>query len=320
MRASRLLSILILLQVRGRVSARELSEQFEVSKRTIYRDVDELSAAGVPIYAERGPAGGFALLDGWRTRLTGMTDAEAEALLLAGVPMAAADLGVGQHAATARLKVLAALPAPSSEGAQRIAAGFHLDPTPWDRRPMTAPPMLRLIAQAVWEERAIDLTYGSWSGESSRVVDPLGIVLKAGEWYFLARSGARIGIRRLHKVRDAKLRPEHFDRPPRFDLAKAWAEAVATFERGLRRGEARLRVSSRALSRLDRLGPAMAEPIINASADPSGWRTADVPIESVGYAAYLILGLGDEIEVMEPSELREEVVRLALATAALYAR
>jgi predicted DNA-binding transcriptional regulator YafY len=318
MRASRLLSILISLQVRGRVSARELAEQLEVSKRTIYRDVDELSAAGVPIYAERGSAGGFALLDGWRTQLTGMTAAEAETLLFAGVPIAAADLGIGQDAAAARLKILAALSSPSSEAAARVSARFHLDPTPWHRRPAAPHPALRTIAQATWEARLLDLTYESWSGESRRVVEPLGLILKAGEWYFLARSGSRIGIRRLANVREATLLPERFDRPARFDLAKAWAEAVAGFEGTLRQGVARVRVASRALSELDRLGADMAEPIRKTVADADGWRTADVPIESIGYAAGLILGFSDDIDVLSPPELRDEVARRALAVAAMY--
>src|SRR5687768_4265913 len=127
MRASRLLSILLLLQTRGRMSAQALADEFEVSVRTIYRDIDDLSAAGVPVYAERGRAGGFQLLDGYRTRLTGMTQQEVEALMLSGLPGPAAELGLGQAMAAAQLKLIAALPNERREEAGRIAARFHLD-------------------------------------------------------------------------------------------------------------------------------------------------------------------------------------------------
>src|ERR1700722_11168807 len=133
MLASRLLSILMVLQARGRVSARELAAQFEVSVRTIHRDVDQLSAAGIPIYADRGRNGGFALVDGYRTKLTGLTQPEAEALLLAGLPGPAAQLGLADILSAARLKLIAALPAHVQPGAERIASRFHLDPDAWFR-------------------------------------------------------------------------------------------------------------------------------------------------------------------------------------------
>jgi len=318
MRASRLLSILILLQIHGRVSARTLADRFEVSRRTIYRDIDELSAAGVPVYAERGAAGGFALLDGWQTRLTGMTGEEAEAILLSSLPSAAADLGFSETAATARLKLLAAMPAPSSEAAQRVADRFHFDPVPWHRRPAPRKEDLRLLARAIWECRRMSLTYDSWAGPKPRILDPLGIVLKAGEYYFMAMRRGRPAIHKLDYARDLALLDEGFARPPGFDLAAAWQEALAQFEAGLRREVARLRVAPDAMARLGSLNADMAEPIFAATPGSDGWREADVPIESAGFAAGLLLGLGTWVEVLSPDALRAELKQRAAAIAALY--
>ena len=180
MRASRLLSILITLQLRGRVTAGALAERFEVSKRTILRDMDELSAAGVPVYAERGANGGFALLDGYRTDLTGLDDAERDALFLVGLPHAASDLGRDREASSARLKLAAAV-----ERGPGASDRFHLDPDNWYHR-QTPPPHLRRVAEAVWNERRIEIDYESWSRRAWRTLDPLGLVLKAGEWYLVA--------------------------------------------------------------------------------------------------------------------------------------
>ncbi|MGO1077170.1 helix-turn-helix transcriptional regulator [Inquilinus sp. CA228] len=317
MRANRLLSILLLLQSRGRLTAQALAEEFEVSVRTVYRDIDELSAAGVPVYADRGPGGGFALLDGYRTRLTGMTASEAETLLLAGLPGPAADLGLAEPLAAARLKLLAAVPQAAGEGAARVGDRFHLDPVDWYRR-AEPPPHLPAIARAVWGQRRLVIRYESWSATVRRTVDPLGLVLKAGAWYLMARIGDGIRTYKVAKVLDLDVLPDGFDYPPGFDLAAQWQESLQRFARELRRAEAVLLVSPEALPLLDRLGADAAEAVQQAEPDAEGWRRATVPIEGVGHAARLLLGFTDTIEVLEPPELRQALADGARRVAALY--
>jgi predicted DNA-binding transcriptional regulator YafY len=224
MLASRLLSILLTLQARGRVTAGEMAREFEVSVRTIYRDVDELSAAGAPIYAERGRIGGFALLDGWRTRLTGLTDAEAETLFLGGLAGPAAQLGVREALVTAQLKLLAALPPERQAAAERLAGRFHLDPVGW-RQQTDEAERLPAIAQAVWNSRRISVRYESWKGEVERELEPLGLILKAGLWYLAARPAE--GRRRL-----ARLGVEQARIAAALDATagEGWAEAVVPIE------------------------------------------------------------------------------------------
>lgn len=318
MRASRLLSILITLQVRGRVTAQALAEAFEVSVRTIYRDIDELSAAGAPVYADRGPGGGFQLLEGYRTRLTGLSAPEAEALLLMGLPGPADDLGLAEPAAAARMKLLAALPPSAGAGAMKVAERFHLDPLEWFRR-ASPPPNLAAAAQAVWQGRRIEIGYESWKATVRRRLDPLGLVVKAGSWYLVARFGQHPRTYRLSNVLDIAVLDETFERPEGFDLARHWRAEVERFEAGLRRETAVVRVHTRALSRLDRLGADFSEPIRAAAADAAGWRQAEVPIEGAGHAASLLLGFGDAIEVVSPPALREALARMAAAVSALYA-
>ena len=157
MRASRVLSILLRLQAHGRATAAELAEALEVSERTIFRDIDELAAAGVPVIADRGRAGGFKLADGFRTQLTGLTAGEAETVFLAGLPGPAAELGLADLMAMARLKLMAAIPAGAEAG--RIAARFHLDATGWFHAPDSVA-LLPLIARAVWDARYLEMSYG----------------------------------------------------------------------------------------------------------------------------------------------------------------
>ena len=319
MRADRLLSVLILLQLRGRVTAQALADEFEVSVRTIYRDIDGLSAAGVPVYADRGPGGGFALLDGYRTRLTGLTVAEAEALPLAGLVGLAADLGLAQPLAAAQRKLLAAMPPAAGDGAVRVGDRFHLDPVDWYRR--APPPVhLRAIAQAVWDGTRLDMRYESWSATTRRIVDPLGLVAKAGVWYLVARTGASVRTYKIAKVLDLAVLDDRFAHPPGFDLARYWRSELERFERELLRGKATLRVSAAALPRIELLGAAAAEAVLAATAGADGWRQVVIPIESVSYAAGLLLGFTDDVEVLAPPELRAELAPRAGRVWALYDR
>lgn len=172
MQASRLLSILLRLQLEGRISARALAQVFEVSVRTIYRDIDALSAAGVPVYAEKGRRGGFQLRDGYRTRLTGLDRPEAESLFLAGAPYAATQLGLGAALETMRLKLLASLPEATAREAERVSSRFHLDPVAWFQGP-DEQRLLPELGAAVWTGRKVQLRYDSWKGVVERSVAPL---------------------------------------------------------------------------------------------------------------------------------------------------
>jgi predicted DNA-binding transcriptional regulator YafY len=319
MRASRLLSLLMLLQSRGRVSAQALAQALEVSVRTIHRDVDELSAAGVPIWADRGRLGGFQLQPGWRTRVDGLTAPEAQAMFLGGLPGPAAELGLGEAMASAQLKLLAALPEGWRDDARRVSARFHLDPIDWYRGP-SATDHLPAIAQAVWSERRLAMRYESWKGEVRRSVDPLGLVLKAGIWYLAARVGNGVRTYRLSNILELDVGDESFERPADFDLAAWWLASTRRFEKELAVDTAQLRVSAAGMKALRDLGAAVAQAAeASASeADEAGWRRVTIPIESVAHAAQQVLRLGAQAEVLKPAALRREVMERIEAVAVLY--
>lgn len=319
MQASRLLSILMLLQARGRISAQALAEQLEVSVRTIYRDVDQLSAAGVPVWAETGRNGGFQLREGWRTHLTGLTTAEAQAVFLAGLPGPARQLGLGEAMASAQLKLLAALPAGWQADAQRVSARFHLDPADWYRRPAPAD-RLPSVAQAVWESRRVAMRYESWKGVVEREVEPLGLVLKAGVWYVVARTGGTARTYRLDSILELTLREERFEPPQGFDLAAHWRTETERFEQQLYQGQATLRVSPRGLKWLRDFPAAVADAAQRTAGEPDadGWVRVTVPIESIEHAAGQMLRLGAEGEVLGPATLRRRVADHLRRMVALY--
>lgn len=319
MQASRLLSILMLLQSRGHTSAQALAETLEVSVRTIYRDVDRLSAAGVPIFGGRGRHGGFQLRAGWRTQLTGLTAAEARALFMTGLPGPARALGLGEAAASAHLKLLAALPGDWQADAQRVGARFHLDPVDWFRSAAPAD-HLRTVADGVWGERRLRLRYASWTSVSERVVDPLGLVLKGGAWYLVARQQREPRTFRVAAIAEATLLDESFVRPPRFDLAAFWAESTRRFEEGVYRDLATLRVSAAGLARLREFSPIVAQAADRSAGRPdaAGWRKVTVPIESTDHATREMLRLGAEAVVLEPRALRDAMRAAAAALLASY--
>ncbi|GAA3788387.1 YafY family protein [Sphaerisporangium flaviroseum] len=322
MRASRLLSILLLLQTRGRLTARQLAETLEVSVRTIYRDVESLHAAGVPLYGDAGPAGGYQLVDGYRTRLTGLTTEEAEALFLAGMPGPAAELGLGAVVAAAQLKLQAALPSELRDRAARIQERFHLDAHGWyhdgDQSPHLAP-----IAEAVWNQRRIKVCYRRWKAPTdvTRILEPYAIVLKGGKWYLVACGGGRVRTYRVHQVLDLTVMDESFDRPADFDLAAYWRAFLVEFRTRLYQDEATVRISPDGLERMRELMSAAVVDSVSETAtapDEDGWVTAVVPIESLQHAHTEFMKLGALVEVLKPYELRERLEATARGLSALY--
>ncbi|NEB75007.1 WYL domain-containing protein, partial [Streptomyces sp. SID14478] len=252
MKSSRLVSILLLLQTGGPMTAARLAAELEVSVRTVYRDVEALQAAGVPLYGDSGHAGGYRLLDGYRTRLTGLTAGEAEALFLAGAPAVAGDLGLGPVLAAAQLKVRAALPAELRAGADRISARFHLDAPGWYAQEETAAHLLA-VATAVWERRALHVTYRRWREPTDveRRLEPYGLVLKAGRWYVVASAGAGAPrCYRVDQILELRSTAEVFTPPDDFDLAAYWTAYQKDFHRRLHTCEALVRLAPGAGERL----------------------------------------------------------------------
>lgn len=318
MRASRLLSTLMLLQSHGRMSAQALAEALEVSVRTVYRDVDELSAAGVPVWAERGRQGGFQLQPGWRTRVDGLTGPEAQAMFLGGLPGPASQLGLGEAMASAQLKLMAALPEDWRDNARRVSSRFHLDPIDWYRGP-SATDHLPAIAQAVWNERRVTVRYESWKGVVERTLEPLGLVLKAGIWYVAAASGKEARTYRLSNILELRDTGQAFKRPKDFDLAAYWQASTRRFEAELYRGVAVVRATERGCKLLRGLSAALADAVDAAGASRAAWHEFTIPIESIEHAASQLLRLGAEVQVIEPAPLRQRMADTVAAMAALYA-
>ncbi|MFG2503612.1 helix-turn-helix transcriptional regulator [Streptomyces sp. NPDC048441] len=325
MRADRLLALLLLLQNRGRMTAPELAGELEVSVRTVYRDAEALAASGVPVYAERGPVGGFRLMDGYRTRLTGLTDDEADSLALAGMPAAAADLGLGAELVTAQLKLGAAMPAGLGERSRRIQERFHLDAEGWFRAADPAP-LLPVVADAVWRQRVLRAHYRRWGGEVRRELHALGLVLKAGNWYLVAAAegAGSVGTVRTYRVSrflEVEATDEPAARPAGFDLAAYWAEASRDLQARVLRGTARVRLTPAGLRLLPALfGAAGARAVEAAQApDGDGRRVVDLEVETLPVAVSDLLRLGLEAEVLGPPELRAELVATVTGLAQRYA-
>ena len=310
MRASRLMAILILLQLRVRLTAEALAEEFEVSVRTIYRDIDSLSAAGIPVYGERGPGGGFQLLDGYRTRLTGLATDEAEAMPMIGLPGPAAALGLGPAAARARGKLMASLGERLSDEAGRMSARFHMDSTDWYREADEVR-HLPALARAVLDQRPVTMTYESWRTTGDWTVEPLGLVLKAGGWYLVATGGRKIRMFNVSMIRVAVSGEGRFERPKDFDLPTWWSAELNRFEAELRPETALIRATPTGLKRLAALGAFAAKAVREAEGD-----CVRLPIETSDHSVLSLLGCGPEIEVIAPPELRARLKSLAEAIAA----
>lgn len=315
MRASRLVSLLLLLQTRGQLTAAELAERLEVSERTIQRDVEALADAGVPVEAVRGPAGGYKLSGGYRTKLTGLTGEEAEALFVGP----AAELGLGRVFADARLKVLAALPPELQERAERSVRLFHLDTRGWFKGEDKTP-HLPALADAVWRGRRVSARYREGRKTVSRTLEPLGLVLKAGVWYLVAHRSAGMRVYRVSRFASVRAREEGFERPDEFDLAEFWDEWSDRFERERPSFEARLRLKRAGLRYLRPLVHPDGRVAVDAARNGPELDTIEltVPFERLDFAFRELLTFGRDVEVLDPPELRERIRATAEEVIALY--
>jgi predicted DNA-binding transcriptional regulator YafY len=320
MRADRLLSLLMLLQARGQMTAAELAHELEVSVRTIYRDIEALSLSGVPVYTERGPGGGCALLDNYRTTLTGLTPAEARALFALSIPAPLDDLGLGHELKTALLKLSAALPAARRDDEVQTRQRIFLDSTGWfqAREPV---PHLPTIQEAIWQDRRLLLTRRlPFDAQLVRQVDPYGLVAKAGTWYLVWAVGQHVRATPFREIIGARVMDDRFVRPPGFDLAAFWARWSAAYESNRPSFSAVVRVSPVLLPYLAHIvgstvtePPKACEPI-----DDQGWSVVTLAFETFEDARQQILGLGRAVEVLAPQALRASVVDFARQVVSLY--
>lgn len=317
MRADRLLSILMLLQVYRQLTARDLAERLEVSERTIHRDMDALSSAGVPVMAERGKRGGWSLLDSYQTTLTGLNLAEIQALFLPKPAHLLADLGWSQAFEAALLKLLAAIPAANRQQAKMVSQRIHVDPTGWhrwDEEMLTFP----ILQTAVWQERQIHLSYERSDGKCvERLVNPLGLVAKGSVWYFVASVDSEVRSYRISRVRDAMLTDYPCVRPVEFNLADYWQQSMVEFKANLPYYGVTVRVAPEAMSWLRYAGYfARIEQIDSPDAD--GWTRIWLRFDIEEAACAYALGFGAQMEVIEPLELRERVLQAAKKTILFY--
>ncbi|WP_203809328.1 helix-turn-helix transcriptional regulator [Actinoplanes couchii] len=305
--------MVLLLQSRGSATAAELATELGVSERTVYRDIGELGAAGVPVYAEQGRLGGYRLVDGYRTRLTGLSPDEAEALFLLGLDGPAKDMGLDELLASATLK---ALPARS-----RPIRRFHLDVPGWfhDAEP---PPVLTALVEAVWRDLTVTVRYRRRDGEVTRLVQPYGIVLKGGVWYLVARIDGDQRIYRADRILDVTA-GERFDRDASFDLAAVWAERADGFVRRMATVQVTVRLSAEGRRALRH---AVEPPAVRAAEqtasepDDQDRIVVRLPLESLEVAYHQLLCLGPEVEVLEPEPLRERMAAAARRLRDLYQR
>ncbi|MEU9758561.1 WYL domain-containing protein [Streptomyces sp. NPDC047987] len=322
MRAARLIKMVLLLQSRPAMTAAELARELEVSERTVTRDAQALSEAGVPVYADRGRAGGYRLVGGYRTRLTGLARDEAEALFLSGLPSALREMGLEDAASAARLKVSAALLPSLRDASDSAARRFHLDAPGWFREPET-PELLPAVARAVWDDRVVRARYrrNGRDEDVEREMAPYGLVLKAGVWYLCARVAEDFRVYRLDRFSAVSVSDERFTRDEDFDLPGFWEERSAQFARALLRDVVTVRVSEEGVRRLpyvmDR--SAVREALESAGRpDARGWRTLTLPVESLEIAYSQLLGLGPESEVLAPAGLRARLAAAAQRLSDLY--
>ncbi len=319
MRADRLLSIMLLLQTYRRMTAHDLADRLEVSERTIHRDMESLSAAGVPVVAERGIGGGWSLLGEYRTNLTGLNEAEIQALFLARSPRLLDDLGLGRAAEAAFIKLFAAVPPSALRDAESASQRIYVDVTGWNRTEESVP-LLPLLQEAVWRERKLRFKYQRGDDcDVERLVDPLGLVAKGSVWYLVAAIDGDIRNYRVSRMLEAELTDQIFIRPEAFDLVEHWRQSAVEFKSRFPRYLVRARVHPEAVNRMYIIGRFSRVEQVDPP-DENGWRPVTLCFQFEDDACECLLGFGDQVEVLEPPELRQKLFDRAEQVIELYSQ
>ena len=318
MRADRLLSIVLLLQTHGQLTSRSLAERLEVSERTIHRDMEALSVSGIPVFAERGSNGGWALLGEYRTNLTGLNEAEIQSLFVTQPPKLLADLRLKKASEGALLKLLAALPAMYRQGAEQARRRIHIDTAGWARQE-EAVPLLPVLQDAIWSERRLRFTYqrGPGCDDVEREVDPLGLVAKGSAWYLVAGVGDNVLTYRISRMSSAEVLDQRCAVPEGFDLALFWEQSTTKFKSALPNYVAKFRVAPDAFLRL-RFAGRFARVGDTVETDLDGWKRVEVGFDVEEMACEYALGFGSKLEVLEPRSLREKVIAAAREVVEFY--
>jgi predicted DNA-binding transcriptional regulator YafY len=318
MRADRLLSIVLLLQVHHQLTSRDLAERLEVSERTIHRDMEALSGAGIPVVAERGIGGGWSLLGEYRTNLTGLNESEIQSLFLTQPSKLLADLRLEKASEGALLKLLAALPTAYRRRAERARKFIYVAAAGWSRQEETVP-LLPVLQEAIWSERKLRITYerGPGCDAVEREVDPLGLVAKGSAWYLVAGVAGDLRSYRISRVSQAKLLDTPSTVPADFDLGGFWEKSTKAFRSSLPNYVARFRVAPAIFPRLQFAGR-FARVGEGAEPDSDGWLQVSVGFDVEEMACEYALGFGANLEVLEPPSLREKVLAAAKRVVNLY--
>jgi len=318
MRADRLVSIMLLLQIHKRLTAQDLARRLEVSQRTIHRDMEALSGAGIPVFAERGSGGGWSLVEDYRTSLTGLKKDEILALFLSTPSRLLADLGLEKASGAALTKLRASLPDIYQRTAEYGLQRIFIDTEGWNQYEESAT-ALPAIQRAIWSDQKLKITYDRGNGCDSfeRVVDPLGLVAKRSVWYLVAAFDGQVRSYRVSRITNPSILEDKVERPKSFDLETFWRQSTASFKTRLPRYRARLRVSPTITPRLRFAGRfARIENI--ASPDPDGWAEVWILFQFEHEACEFALGFGTDVEVLEPDGLRKLVLVRARAVAEFY--
>ncbi|MBT2290825.1 YafY family transcriptional regulator [Paenibacillus albidus] len=315
MRADRLLSILLLLQNRGKMSSRELAQLLEVSERTVFRDMEALSASGIPVLAERGREGGWMLTEGYRTSLTGMKPQEIASLLLSADYSILSDLGIQKDYTAAVRKLEAVSSTDPGSVMSYLSQRIHVDGASWHPSDESYP-FLSLLQEALWEDRKVSISYLRNGETVERLIEPLGLVAKRGVWYIVARSTEGLRTYRVSRMVRAEASRETFTRPEDFDLMRYWEESTRAFKSALPRYPARVLVKEEYLQAFTR--ERYVTVIATEPASKPGFVLAEAEFNTVESACRIVLSFGPQVRVISPQELIDSVTAAIHETFGLY--